>query len=436
MSGFDAYSDALNSSLGGMDMEMDHFDKYLTKPAAAPARPEQQNKDQTPAPASEPKSADPSPDKESEELEREKTDRQELATAMEQERQAQEDDDDRLETATSRAQDQDSARNDAERGGSAEGSGAGGDQSQPQPQSGDDAEAEHSFDDLEVDLGADAEADAGAEEDPETGAEGSGGPEEADADDPEEQAPADSPEPEPSPVRRKIAVASARRKRRAGEMLTAPHDLSEVQRAEEVGLIWPKGLKMGSLKAAAVFQVKMLPKELSDALVQKLADTVVYEANIDPSIALPWARRFSGSAIVMAYLCAHLGLDLDIDAATAQAVDFFRVDEPVLGAVLQRLDEVNEVNNELAQSLREHARGSNGKMRELEKMARSSELGLSFLLADRAENLTRGLTSAAQLPFEEKEESVLDARKAVRAAARGVTQREKDRIGRDYWDDQ
>lgn len=219
----------------------------------------------------------------------------------------------------------------------------------------------------------------------------------------------------------------------SGLQAPASTGASEKAQAEAAGLIWPKGLRIADMGNSPV-RVKNLPDEVADPLAEQLAEAVVNSnSRVHAGIARAWAQRHSQTALVMAYMCAHLQLELDLDPSTAQVVSFFRTADPVLGAVLTRLDSLNEANSSLDKALRRHARLTSDRLGELGRTGRVAEMGLSFLLADRAENLSVGLSAAAQLPFEAKESSVLDARTVVRRASEDTHRREKDQQGREHW---
>lgn len=170
--------------------------------------------------------------------------------------------------------------------------------------------------------------------------------------------------------------------------------------------------------------IRALPEKMVSTLREQLRSTAVRELGVTDREAREFSQRLSQAGLVMAFLLAHLDLSVDVDASTARAAELFRCNDPLLGRVAERLDQL---------AVDEHARGQElAQMRTELAQVRSTtnvlELMQSYSVADRAENLGRGTAGVGDLELGHR--SALRLREMAREAAHKQQRIERDRDGR------
>lgn len=182
------------------------------------------------------------------------------------------------------------------------------------------------------------------------------------------------------------------------------------------------GFKINS--SGAQPHVRNLPDVLVDRLREQLVQTLVREFNISHREADGFASRLSQGSLVTAFLMAALDVVVDVDAATKQASTIFRQQDSMLAAILTRLDGLESRGVTQHRNLEKITT----RLKETQETSAVLEYGISYLLADRVENLSRGVNSAADLNLGQK--GTLVARDKVRTETSHQLRREREREGR------
>jgi len=160
--------------------------------------------------------------------------------------------------------------------------------------------------------------------------------------------------------------------------------------------------------------VKRFPQVLIDRLRLTLA----------PVVGGEFAEALSAPALISAFLIAKTGVELDVDANTAVAVDVFRQVDPRLLAVEEKIDEVIIGVAQLANAMNLGLEriGQTGKIVE------GVELSQAYLIADRVSGLTTSDVDETNVDVTQKK--VLAARHNIRMKTRAQRVIDQQREGR------
>lgn len=170
--------------------------------------------------------------------------------------------------------------------------------------------------------------------------------------------------------------------------------------------------------AVMTAQKQPMIRGLSDPMVSALRgqvrDAAVRELGVSVGDARDFAERLSQSALVMAFLMAQLDVRVETDPGTARAAELLRSRDPLLGAVLARVIDL-EKGQLLQQGLLAKVTDSIDEVRETTYVVEQS---LAYSIADRTENFLRGSHDIHAAPITHKEAV------ALRDRARDQTRRQ------------
>ena len=160
--------------------------------------------------------------------------------------------------------------------------------------------------------------------------------------------------------------------------------------------------------------VKPFPVVLVDRLRLSLA----------PATGGAFAQALSAPAIITAFLIAKTGLELEVDANTAVAVDVFRQVDPRLLSVEDKLDEVLSDVGQLAAAMKSSLK----RISETAVVVDGLEFSSAYLIADRVAGLTSAEVDETNVDVAQKK--VLAARDTIRRGAKKQRDIERQRDGR------
>lgn len=170
--------------------------------------------------------------------------------------------------------------------------------------------------------------------------------------------------------------------------------------------------------------VRALPAPLLQALREQLRSAAVRELGVSDTRARDFVQRLGQASLVTAFLLAQLDLDLETDPATARASDLFRSRDPLLGSVVERMGRLEDLEREQRAEIDRMQAGMDHQALVLTGL----EQAQAFTVADRAENLLRGVHSATDAPLDHR--SVTRVRSKLREAAQRQRRLERERDGR------
>jgi hypothetical protein len=146
--------------------------------------------------------------------------------------------------------------------------------------------------------------------------------------------------------------------------------------------------------------------------------------SLAPAVGGEFAEALSSTSLITAFLIAKTGVELDVDANTAVAVDVFRQVDPRLLAVEDKLDETMRDVSRLAGAMKLSLK----RIAETGDVADVLELAMAYLIADRVAGLTTTDTDETTVDVTQKK--VLVARESIRKRARAQRTIERQRDGR------
>lgn len=206
------------------------------------------------------------------------------------------------------------------------------------------------------------------------------------------------PEPEPVPVEAELPAMSVTQKLAAIEG-SAPRMFQKI------------GFSSGGVETVVI---KPFPKPLVDRLRLTLASSVGGE----------FAEALSSVSLMTAFLMAKTGVELDVDANTAVAVDVFRQVDPRLLSVEDKIDEMRSNVSQLADAMKL----SLNRIAETGSVADVLEFAMAYLIADRVAGLTTSDTDETNVDVTQKK--VLVARETIRIRSKAHRKIEQQRDGR------
>ncbi|MGH3997267.1 MAG: hypothetical protein ACRDTJ_07370 [Pseudonocardiaceae bacterium] len=164
--------------------------------------------------------------------------------------------------------------------------------------------------------------------------------------------------------------------------------------------------------------VRRLPDKLDSQLRSELRRALAQ----DPTVTEAQAKRFcdglSQGALVVAFLAAHLDLDLPTDTSTTLTTALFRSRSPLLAGVLERLTRLEQTTAETASNLTKVHQD----VREMDQRSEIIEQGVAWTVAERAENLVRGANTVRDVDFNHP--SAVAMRDKARADMKDLRRRE------------
>lgn len=176
------------------------------------------------------------------------------------------------------------------------------------------------------------------------------------------------------------------------------------------------GFKLAGVAAQPL--LKGLPEALQSAL-RAVLDTAASEAGVVLD-----SKEIGQTSLVMAYLCAQLDVELDLDPRTAALVDLFARADTLGAQLLSRLDTIRQTQAEAAQQV---TRLQQRQAQTLE-LARTIEHGLAYRIADETVNFLRGDHNLHNLQLSQDETLLVRGR--MRDAANARHRYETEREGR------
>lgn len=172
--------------------------------------------------------------------------------------------------------------------------------------------------------------------------------------------------------------------------------------------------------------VRNLPKQLLLELRERVRASLERERpELESSDVRGFAESVSQSALVMAFLMATLDIEISVDETTGFVCGLLRAQDPLLGAVVGRLDDLEEQGVEQS----EYLALIDGRLRDMERREQALEQMGAFLIADQLENLLRfGEHTVGDFPIMHR--STLRVRDRVREEMVKQQRREREREGR------
>lgn len=170
--------------------------------------------------------------------------------------------------------------------------------------------------------------------------------------------------------------------------------------------------------------VRSLPSAVLAALREQLRSAAVRELGVTDARARVFVERLGQASLVTAFLLAQLDLDLETDPATRRASRLFRSRDPLLGSVVDRMERLEGLEREQRAELDRLQSG----MDQQSLVLTGVEQAQAFIVADRAENLLRGVHSGIDAPLDHR--SAVRTRAKMREVAQDQRRVERERDGR------
>lgn len=170
--------------------------------------------------------------------------------------------------------------------------------------------------------------------------------------------------------------------------------------------------------------IRNVPNTLTSILKEQLRSAAVREKGVSDAAAQAFCQPLGQAALVTAFLMAQLDVRLDADASTTMAAELFRSQDPLLGAVVARMDELERRDGDQAGQLKkliDHVAA-------IERTVQVVEQGLAYSIADKTENLVRGAHNVGVV--DPTHRSAMVVRDRVREATARRMQLERERDGR------
>lgn len=182
------------------------------------------------------------------------------------------------------------------------------------------------------------------------------------------------------------------------------------------------GFALPEVKTSPV--VRGIPSEIVTALRTRLKAAAIREKGVSDTVADAFSEQLSQSALVIAFLLAQLDVRMDADAATSVAVELFRSQDPLLGSVVERMDELEAREVEQADQVKTLVK----LLSEVKTTGDVIEHALAYSIADRTENLARGSHTVDSIQLGHK--SAVVVRDRAREETKKRIKLEKERDGR------
>lgn len=170
--------------------------------------------------------------------------------------------------------------------------------------------------------------------------------------------------------------------------------------------------------------IKSLPDSIMNALREQLRSAAVRERGVSDHAAREFAGRLGQGTLVTAFLLSQLDLNIETDAATRCAAELFRSRDPLLGAVVERMDRLEQREAERDKTLKM----LRAELTEVSETSAVVEQVLAYSVADRTENFLRGSHNIHDAPITHKD--AIFVRDRARELTRKQQKIERDRDGR------
>lgn len=169
-------------------------------------------------------------------------------------------------------------------------------------------------------------------------------------------------------------------------------------------------------------QVRNLPQPVIDLLRTQIRVAAVRERGVSDATATAFSRRLSQSALVSAFLLSQLDLRFDVDQSTQVAIELFQSEDPLMGTVVSRLEELERRNAEQVTTLRR----LNGTLDKVQETGEVIEQMQAYAIADRAANFLRGSQDIHHAPIGHADAVFVRDKARAETAKRRTVERERD----------
>lgn len=163
------------------------------------------------------------------------------------------------------------------------------------------------------------------------------------------------------------------------------------------GTVLPTAKNLGAFAVAGMERtpkVVRLPEPLTLALREQIRRTALRELGVSESAARDFSTALGSTALVIAFLSAHLDHDLDLDPSTMIAVNLFRSADPLLGSVVNKLNAL-EAGTSAREGLLSRMRAE---QKALAAQVAVTEQLMAYLVADQESNFLRGTGDLKSIP--------------------------------------
>ncbi len=182
------------------------------------------------------------------------------------------------------------------------------------------------------------------------------------------------------------------------------------------------GFRLSGVKSQP--HIKALPETIIGALREQLRSAAVRELGVADKAAHEFIQRLSQGTLVTAFLLAQLDQRIDADPATQQAVELFRSQNPLLGSMAVRLENLERLEVSRARVLD----ALRDELTQVRRTGAVVEQAVAYSIADRTENFLRGSHDIHDAPITHK--SALFIRDRAREATKKQEQVDREREGR------
>lgn len=170
--------------------------------------------------------------------------------------------------------------------------------------------------------------------------------------------------------------------------------------------------------------VRGLPQEITGVLRERLKAAAIRELGVSEKAASTFSEQISQSGLVIGFLLAQLDVRMEADPATTAAVKLFRSQDPLLGSVALRMDDLEAREAKQAEQLAQLLKV----LTEVRDTSAVLEQEVAYSIADSTENLARGGHTVDSIPLTHK--SAILVRDRAREETRKQRKIEKEREGR------
>ncbi|MFC4048305.1 hypothetical protein ACFOY4_01305 [Actinomadura syzygii] len=170
--------------------------------------------------------------------------------------------------------------------------------------------------------------------------------------------------------------------------------------------------------------IRNVPQALTGVLRERLRSAAVREKGVSDAAAQAFCRSLGQTALVTAFLMAQLDVRIDTDASTATAAELFRSQNPLLGSVVARMDELERHEHDQATQLEKLI----DDVAAIKQTGQVLEQGLAYAIADKTENLVRGAHNVGVV--DPTHRSAMVVRDKIREATASRMRLERERDGR------
>ncbi|MGC4939335.1 hypothetical protein [Kribbella sp. DT2] len=170
--------------------------------------------------------------------------------------------------------------------------------------------------------------------------------------------------------------------------------------------------------------VRNLPRQLVEAMRAQVRAAAVRERGVSDGAAEAFSRRLSQGALVTAFLLAQLDVRIGTDPATGTAAELFRSQDPLLGAVADRMERLEQLERSRAAQLEKLQQV----VTDVQETGAVIEQAVAYSIADRTVNFLRGSHDIHDAPI--THEDAIYIRDRVRDETEKRRRLERARDGR------